>query len=206
MKEGIQTIIQKINMDAQQHSSEYYEQKKNNIDKEISSENIIYLNDFSKKREILMKNNELEYAHMLERVKSRLNHDILTYQHKLMDEIFYAAVKKLRNISKNEFLDMFKAAINKLSGNFILYLGELSKDMIDADEIKKAVKEKPERKTGLSIDLSDENIPGKSGFVFRDGRVEYNCLFEDLIEDKKNSRTAAILKEVFGEEEIRLEL
>jgi hypothetical protein len=50
----------------------------------------------------------------------------------------------------------------------------------------------------LIITLSPETIPQKSGFILRDDRVEYNHLFEDLVEDIKSRQTAVILKEIFG--------
>lgn len=200
IKEGTHAIIQKINTDAEENGNELYEWRKALIDNEISGENSVYLFDLEKRREMLIKNNVHEYDRMSEQIISRLNREILTYQRNLTDEIFDMAVSELRNISKREFSDMFRAAVKELKGNFILYPGELSKDMLDAAEIEKAVKEN----IGIDIVLSDEIIPKKSGFVLRDERVEYNCLFEDLIEDKKNEQSAAVMKEVFGDSETRL--
>ena len=200
MKEGIHAIIQKISIDAQEHSDEYRKQKITGADEEINSENTAYLDELAKRREILKKTNEHEYDRMAERMVSRLNREILTYQHNLIDEIFDMAVSKLRDVSEKEFSDMFKSAVKGLTGNFTLQFGELSKNKLDIKEIKRVVKEN----NGLDIVLSDETISQKSGFVLRDQRVEYNCLFEDLIEDKKNEQTALILKEVFGDCENRL--
>ena len=159
---------------------------------------------------MLEKHNELEYARLFERMNSRLNREILTYQHNLIDEIFDMAALKLRNASKDEFTDMFKAAVKELSrnsngdnsggnnprgGSFTLYLGERSKGKLDKTEIEN----NNININDITIALSDEFIPKKSGFVLRDDRVEYNCLFEDLIEDKKTGQSASILKEVFGD-------
>lgn len=202
MIEGIHAIIQKISVDAQQDGNEYFEQRKKSIDEEINNENAVYLSELDKRREMLKKNNEYEYDRMLERMVSRLNRDILTYQHNLIDEIFDMAVLKLRDISEKDFAKMFRCAIKGLEGDFVLHLGELSKDRLDTAEIEKAVKEI--ENGGINIVLSGETIPKKSGFVIMDDRVEYNCLFEDLIDDKKNEQAAAILKEIFGDCENRL--
>ena len=202
MKDGIQAIMQKINIDSQQHSIDCFEQRKNSIDNEIDGENTDYINDLSKRRVMLIKNNDHDYARMLERMLSRLHREILTYQHDLINEIFNMAVAKLRTVSREEFADMLKTAVKGLNGSFTLYLGELSGGMIGAAEIENAVKDN----NTVKIELSGDTIPEKSGFVLRDDRVEYNCLFEDMMEDKKNSHTAEILKEVFGDAETRLAL
>jgi len=195
MRAGIQAIVHKINVDTEEHSNERREQMKRDIDAEINNDTAVYLNDLAKRREMLQKHNDHEYIRLFERMSSRLNRDILTYQHNLIDEIFDMAAEKLRDASKKEFTDMFNSAVKNLKGDFTLYLGELSIDKLDEAKIENA---------GINIILSDVVIPKKSGFVLRDDRVEYNCLFEDLIEDKKNGQSASILKEVFGNCENKL--
>ena len=199
MKAGIQAIIEKITEEAQEHSAGRYEQIKNDIDGEINGENVVYHNEQVKRREILIKNNEYEYARRFEQLGSRFNREILKYQHELTDEIFDMAVSKLKEAPKAEFLNMLKSAIRELArerreSGFTLYFGEFSCDKLEKAEIEKAVKDTG----GVKISISSEFISKKSGFVISDDEVEYNCLFEDLIEDKKNELTAEIFTEVFG--------
>ena len=202
MKDGIHAIIQKINIEAEKNSSEYYEYRKNRSDEELNAENAAYLDDLGKRCDMLKKNNEREYTRMLERIISRMNLDILTYQHNLINEIFNMAVSKLKDISEKEFSNMFKSTVKNLTGSFTLYLGEFSAGKLDRAAIEEAIKERE----NINIILSDETVPKKSGFVLIDDRVEYSCLFEDLIEDIKNERSASLLKEIFGEIENRLVL
>ena len=195
MKAGIQAIIQKINADAEEHGAAQYAQIKNNIDAEISSGNKIYSDDFAKRREMLKKHNELEYARLLERLSSRLYREVLSYQHNLINEIFDMAAEKLKNAPPEEFAEMFKSVIKNLKGSYVLYLGEYSVNKLGEAEIAKIIK----RRRTIEIALSEEFIPHKSGFILSDDRVEYNCLFEDLIEDKKSRQTALIMQELFGD-------
>ena len=197
MKAGIQAIISKINEDAEQHGNECYTRIKNKVDEEIRNENRIHIAEMAKRGDILKKHHEHEYSLILERMKSRLNNEIMLYKRNLINEIFDTAALKLRECSEKKFLDMFKSVIKDLSGSFDLYFGEFSKDRIGANKIKETIKENK----NADIVLSDEIIKNKSGFVLRDDRVEYNCLFEDLIEDKKNEQMASIMREVFGDGE-----
>ena len=194
MKAGIHNIIMKIHEDAERHSGERFVQIKSLIDGEIEGENALYSEESGKQREVLTKHNEHEYARRLEYQRSRLNRELLVYQHELVDEIFDTAVVKLREISDDEFSAMLITAARGLEGNYVLHLGELSARRRDSLAVEEAIK----ANKGLHITLSAKMIPGKSGFLFHDDRVEYDFLFEDLVEDLKNERIAAIMKDVFG--------
>jgi V/A-type H+-transporting ATPase subunit E len=194
LKEGIQAIIREIDMDAERHSDEYTEQMKSTIDREIGRENAVYQEELGQRRDNLQTNNKLELRFRLERYSRRLNRELLAYRRELLDEIFDLAVKKLRAISGKEYMDIFLSAIGDLSGSFTLLTGEHSVEKLNAKVIEEAVRSK----NGLSITIDPKPIPDKSGFIIKDDRVEYNFLFEDLIEDIKNEQSAQILKEVFN--------
>ena len=104
------------------------------------------------------------------------------------------AVAKLQDVPNDEFTGMFKSAVKWLRGNFTLHLGALSEGKLDDRALREAMSETE----GLVISLSSETIPDKSGFALSNDNVEYNHIFEDLIEDVKRDNAAAIMKEVFG--------
>jgi len=193
MKEGIHAIIQKINQDGEWHGRERYEQIRADIDETIERENEFYQEEMVKRREMFTKHMEHEYGRRLERMNSRLNREYLSYQHILIDEIFDLAVSRLRDASEEEFSALFLATTKELQGSFTLQLGALSKDKFDIKYVDRAMK----NNNRLLIIMSNKTIPNRSGFLLKDDRVEYNCLFEDLIEDQKSEQAAAILKEVF---------
>ena len=194
MKAGVQAIIRKIGDDARQHSHERYEQIKSTVDEEIDGENAMYSEESHKQLEAFRMHNEYEYERRLEYQRSRLNREMLVYQHELIDELFEMTVARLREISGDEFVKILGDGVKGLEGSYILHLGEYSAGRID--ELR--LKEVTERNHGLEITLSAETIARKSGFILRDDRVEYNHLFEDLIEDMKNEKTATLMKEIFG--------
>ena len=184
----------KINEDADRDGGERFAQLKDAVDSEIGDENALYRGEHDKQREVLKKHNEHEYARRLEYQRSRLNRELLVYQHELTSEIFDIAVGKLRRVSNDEFATMFKAAVKGLKGSYVLRLGALSEGKLEGRAIEEAMGEN----IGLDIALSSEVIPHKSGFTLRDARVEYDHLFEDLVEDMKGEQVAAIMKDVFG--------
>ena len=190
---SIHAIIQKIQADAELQSSDLCEKIKSEADNEISVELNLHNEEFEKRRHALLKQNELEYGRLRERMSSRLHRDLLSYRQELLDEIFDLAVEKLKNASAAEYSEMFTAAVKGLTGRFTLYLGEYSVGKLTARDAGKAAAEN----SGLSIHFSHEVVLRKSGFSLRDDKVEYSCLFEDLIKDKKGAQAAALLREVF---------
>ena len=193
MKTGIRSIIEKIHSDAENHSAERYNEIKETTDIEIENENANYIKELEDAKEALIIQNEHDYSYQIERLKSHKHREILIYRHELTDKIFDAALLKLRSADNEEFISMFKNAVKKLSGSFVLYPGEFSIDKLK----KEAIEEVQKDNAGLSISLSSEFIPQKSGFVLKSDKIEYNCLFEDLIEEKKSVLATAVLKEVF---------
>jgi len=197
MKAGVQAIIQKINEDAHQHGEARCREIKNDIDVEISHENAFHLDELDKRREVLAKQNQREYGRLMERLNSRAHRELSAFERQLIDEIFDMAVDKLRAVPAETFAEMFKGATRGLRGRYTLLIGEYSEGKLDIQKIDEAIKENGK----LEIVLGGESVPHKSGFILKDERVEYNCLFEDLMEDVKNERASAILKEVFRDEQ-----
>jgi len=194
MKQEIQAIVQKIHEDGEHHGKERYYQIKEEVDTSIDTEITFHNEELKKRREMLLKNHEIEYSKLLERLGSRLNREYLSFQHRLIDEIFDLAVEKLRQISTQDFHELFLDSVQGLSGEYVIHLGALSVEQFDSTYMEVASK----HNEGLHLTLSKKNIPGKSGFLLHDDRVEYNCLFEDVVESMKSEQSAGILKEVFG--------
>ena len=193
MNEGIAAIIRRIDEDSAEHSENELVSMKVSLDREIEREDALYIADLEQRREVLLANNRQNLRHRLERYSRRLNRGLLTYRRALLDEIFDMAAAKLSRISEEEYSEIFMAATRDLNGCFTLRLGELSADKLGPRIVEYAMKLNPD----LDIIISPDAIPGKSGFVIVDGRVEYSYLFEDLMEDKKSEQSAMILKEVF---------
>jgi len=194
LTDSVKELIRKIGEDAGRHAAERYEQIKFDIDDEIDGEDSVYAEETRKKRESLISHYSREYARLNERVQSRLHQEIIAYQNQLIEEIFMSALKKLNNISSDVFIDMVLAAFEGIEGTYDLFIGELSENKVDKKRLIEAVN----GRSGIHIRVMEETIPHKSGFLFKDDRVEYDCLFEDLIDEKLNEQSAEILQEVFG--------
>jgi len=156
---GIHAIIQKIHADAERHGSERYRHLKLETDEEMDSEKALYEDEMSRRREMLRSHNEHEFALLSDRMSSRFHRELLTYRRRLIDEIFDMAASKLRDASEAEFSALFEAAVDGLTGELTLYIGELSQGKQGSIDVPKM------RNNGLAINLSPDAIAGKSGFL-----------------------------------------
>ncbi|MDR0220713.1 MAG: hypothetical protein LBI54_04820 [Lachnospiraceae bacterium] len=193
--EGVQAIIQKIHIDAEQHSNERSMQIKNACDEAVSGENALFSDDYKMRREGLLAHNEHEYDVLRARLSNRFNRELSTYRHSLVNEIFERAEAKLLAATDEELAGMFLLLAENIMGDFTLYMGENSVGKISKETLNKAM----EANLALRVTLDKSVIPHKSGFMLSDEWVEYNCLFEDIIENQKNEQASLLIKEVFGE-------
>jgi len=198
MKDGIQAIIRQIDSDAALHGDEQFTRMQAVTDHEIHRENARIQTELEQRRDMLLSGNRHELRRRLERYNRRLNRELLAYRRQLLDRIFDKAVQKLRGISAEEYSDIFRAAIKDLSGSYTLYIGEHSLEKRSAEKLCAFVIEEVKKtQNDLEINICEEPITGKSGFLLKDSRVEHNYLFEDLIDDIKSEQSSLILKEVF---------
>ena len=188
-----QIIIRKIHDQARDNSAELMKKRKASDEAMLESQMEKSRLEHKKHMELHEKTKEQELEDALERRSGAYNRELLNYQQQLYDEIFELAVDKLRTISTVEFVSLLEGAAKGVRGNYILYLGALTQDKITLSDVDRIVSENE----GLHITLSPKPIAGKSGFVFTDDFIEYNCLFEEVMETKKDEQAAEILKEVF---------
>ena len=188
-----QVIINKILDQARDDSVELKNKQRAGAEAVLKSQTEKYQHEYEKHQLLHKRHKEQELEDAIERRSSALNRELLNYLQQLYNEIFELAVAKLRAISEEEFAFLFEHAVADVRGDFTLYLGELTGDKLKPAVIERIVS----GKDGLNMTLCPDTIPNKSGFMFADDFIEYNCLFEDLMKEKKDEQAASILKEVF---------
>lgn len=195
MNDNVLNIIQLIHSDFQLESNEIVEKAKEEAESLYNEEWNGYQQEYTKRKEKLQKHASSELEIIAERKAQRLHRELLTYKNELLNEIFNKAAEKLNNLGKEQFQDYFNSAIDtaKLSGTFKLFIGEHSKNKVDQNMLNNV------ENSELKLILQNTYIPNKGGFLINNEKVEYNFLFEDLLEDIKRTSGAKIAKEVFEE-------
>ncbi|OJF89743.1 V-type ATP synthase subunit E family protein [Alkalibacterium sp. 20] len=135
-------------------------------------------------KEYVIKTNTLE-------IKKRNN--ILSAKQNLLNKIFVDTKDKLDTLDKSTFqtfvLNVFQNFENEKE--ITLIFGEKSRDLIDTVWIKENAPE------NLSVRISDETISKKSGLIVGKDDIDYNFVFDILVEELKSDILSEISNELF---------
>ena len=195
----IRKLTTKIVEDAQKkqaHSIEEAEKeiakkeriKKQQLEKEVAAHLARYEKELQK--ELSLKVSDLH-------VKSR--NRMLAAKQQVLDELFADAKEQLQNITAEDF-DAFverKLALVQLTGTVELVFGSKSAPLVSDTMIQRW---QAQFEPDLTIQVAKETIPNRSGVVFKQGEVEFNFIFEALLESKEEELSYQLIAFIFNQE------
>lgn len=162
--------------------------KKQQLEKEVAAHLARYKKELQK--ELSLKVSDLH-------VKSR--NRILAAKQQVLDELFADAKEQLQNITAEDF-DAFverKLALVQLTGTVELVFGSKSAPLVSETMIQRW---QAQFEPDLTIQVAKETIPNRSGVVFKQGEVEFNFIFEALLESKEEELSYQLIAFIFNQE------
>lgn len=162
--------------------------KKQQLEKEVEAHLARYKKELQK--ELSLKVSDLH-------VKSR--NRMLAAKQQVLDELFADAKEQLQNITAEDF-DAFverKLALVQLTGTVELVFGSKSAPLVSDTMIQRW---QAQFEPDLTIQVAKETIPDRSGVVFKQGEVEFNFIFEALLESKEEELSYQLIAFIFNQE------
>ena len=162
--------------------------KKQQLEKEVAAHLARYEKELQK--ELSLKVSDLH-------VKSR--NRMLAAKQQVLDELFAEAKEQLQNITAEDF-DAFverKLALVQLTGTVELVFGSKSAPLVSETMIQRW---QAQFEPDLTIQVAKETIPNRSGVVFKQGEVEFNFIFEVLLESKEEELSYQLIAFIFNQE------
>ena len=162
--------------------------KKQQLEKEVAAHLARYEKEHQK--ELSLKVSDLH-------VKSR--NRMLAAKQQVLDELFADAKEQLQNITAEDF-DAFverKLALVQLTGTVELVFGSKSAPLVSETMIQRW---QAQFEPDLTIQVAKETIPNRSGVVFKQGEVEFNFIFEALLESKEEELSYQLIAFIFNQE------
>ena len=162
--------------------------KKQQLEKEVAAHLARYEKELQK--ELSLKVSDLH-------VKSR--NRMLAAKQQVLDELFADAKEQLQNITAEDF-DAFverKLALVQLTGTVELVFGSKSAPFVSETMIQRW---QAQFEPDLTIQVAKETIPNRSGVVFKQGEVEFNFIFEALLESKEEELSYQLIAFIFNQE------
>lgn len=162
--------------------------KKQQLEKEVEAHLARYKKELQK--ELSLKVSDLH-------VKSR--NRILAAKQQVLDELFADAKEQLQNITAEDFAAFVerKLALVQLTGTVELVFGSKSASLVSDTMIQRW---QAQFEPDLTIQVAKETIPNRSGVVFKQGEVEFNFIFEALLESKEEELSYQLIAFIFNQE------
>ncbi|GEN49795.1 V-type ATP synthase subunit E [Alkalibacterium pelagium] len=123
----------------------------------------------------------------------RRRNEVLAAKQSILNNTFKEAKYKLDNLDKETFRQFTANVLKQFTNEeqVTLKLGEKSAHSIDGAWV---TANKPAE---LTVLVSDETVKGQSGFLIEKNGIEYNFLFDSLVEDAKTDILPDISNELF---------
>ena len=162
--------------------------KKQQLEKEVAAHLARYEKELQK--ELSLKVSDLH-------VKSR--NRMLAAKQQVLDELFAEAKEQLQNITAEDFAAFVerKLALVQLTGTVELVFGSKSAPLVSETMIQRW---QAQFEPDLTIQVAKETIPNRSGVVFKQGEVEFNFIFEALLESKEEELSYQLIAFIFNQE------
>lgn len=107
--------------------------------------------------------------------------ELLAAKQNVLNRVFADAIEKLDSIDASAFQSFTKSVLNRFNAGSVLTLslGEKSAKLIDSNWLSQNVP------SHLTVHLSENTVSKKSGLIIEKEGIDYNFLFDSLVEDIK---------------------
>ncbi len=186
----IQTLVDQVMTNAEKEEQEALAAFENDINDELKSASARIDQELTHQKQQIENNEARKLQTQKQSYLNTLRNERLTAKQDLLDKVYNEAIIKLQQLSSEEFTGLIKGALNQLSGTdqAVLKIGEYSQHQFDADQVKAV---------NGPIDIDENFIAKRSGFIVSREDLDYNFTFESIIDQKKAELAAELVKRAF---------
>lgn len=189
-------IIEDANKKAEEIINEAKKEEKKTIEEKVKKANILSEEIVEKaKREA-----ETKAERIISNAHLQVRNSKLEAKQEIIDKVFYEAIEKLQNLSKDEYLGFVKNSILSLDidGDEEVIISDNDKDKIDNSFIETLNNELINKgKKGL-LKLREEKRNTKGGFILYKNGIEINNSFEALVNSLRDELEQEIIDALFS--------
>lgn len=144
-------------------------------------------------RKLQLNKEDQRLSRLEQQIANQERQENLKSRQMLIDELFDGAVKQMTDWNSDQFLHFAKRILNQFADKEIqLTFGEITKSKLSFEQFQELYQSFPK----LTIDES--SITQSAGFILKEGRVDYNFLFEQLVSSLRDEMSAELAKQVFN--------
>ncbi|EXJ24240.1 V-type ATP synthase subunit E [Alkalibacterium sp. AK22] len=147
----------------------------------------------AQEKEAIKAEYEQEYTIKKNTLEIKRRNDVLAIKQDLLHKVFQEAKRELDQMDPSVFKTFVAGVILRFKSDEMISvrLGEKSADAISQDWLD------ANSPSTMDVRLLDETVPKRAGLLIEKDGIEYNFLFEALVEDAKMSILPDISEELF---------
>jgi len=136
---------------------------------------------------------EKEYAIKKNTLEIQKRNQILSAKQNVLSKVIVDAKEKMDTLDSTTFQTFVVGVLQQFRNEkaVTLTFGEKSANLVDADWIQKNGPKE------LTVHVSSETIPNKSGFIVEKDGIDYNFIFDTLVDEVKSDILSDISNELF---------
>lgn len=117
---------------------------------------------------------------------------LLAEKQTALTSVFEAAKKQLEQLEPAQFQQFLMAVLTQYQQKEIeLVLGEKSRSIVTEQFVEEW------KQSGAQVQLSEETVARKAGFIIRHEGIDYNYIFDALVEDVKDDVLPSLSQKLF---------
>lgn len=160
--------------------------------------------EFQEKLKHVTRDKESQRSYQLERETQKLarleqqmanqeRQENLKSRQSLIDELFDGAAKQMTNWPSDQLITFIKSILNQFSSKEVrLTFGSLTKNQLTQEAIDSI------KSDYSNVTIEENVIENGAGFILKDGRVDYNFMFEQLVASLRDEMSAELAQQVFN--------
>ncbi|MBR7927330.1 hypothetical protein KBI51_03995 [Aerococcaceae bacterium zg-ZUI334] len=159
--------------------------------------------EFNEQVEKLTREKELARQHLLDKEAHKLvrleqqmanqgrQGNLMNRQH-LIDTLFEGAVEQMTSWSGDALQSFLVKILNQFKEQQVtLLFGDKTKDQLTPEQVESLQSIYP------NVSVSEEVVANAAGFIIRNARVDYNFLFNQLVDSIRSEMSTQLVQQVF---------
>lgn len=170
------------------------EEKRKNAEDEIQASKANAEQEKQTQKAAIDEEFEHEYNIRKNTLEIQKRNNVLKHKQEILSKVLADTKEQLANIDASTFQTFLSGVLNQFEGQGQVecILGEKSQGLVNQDWINQ------QDVSNLQVNLSNETVKDEAGVIIHKDGIEYNFLFNELVEDLKSELLPEISRDLFN--------
>lgn len=170
------------------------EEKKKNSEDEIQAASARAEQEKQEQKAVIDEELQQEYTIRKNTLDVQKRNDVLAHKQQILSKILADTKEQLKQVDQETFRTFLSDVLKQFEGQgeVGLVLGEQTQGLVDQDWLSQ------QNFSDLRITLNDETEQNEAGVIVQKDGIDYNFLFDELVDDMRTNLLPEISKELFN--------